>query len=253
MPPAKRVSPLDGLLAQIKPDGSTPRLSNGRPDLTGIWGGNFPTAAGPYAYRNLETIESDQTVMERGNLWNKPIYKPELWAKVLDMDFSEVQVDPGFHCQWLGVPRYNAPNQIVQTANTIVAYYNRGAAVRIIPTDGRKRDNFDTDYETVLGMSLGHWEGDTLVIESVGFGDTTWLHWQGYFHSNKLIVTERLRREGDILYYSFVADDPEVLATPWTSPTYVRRVNPDPLARLEEYAPCSEEDLEKMVDKRFRG
>ena len=58
--------------------------------------------------------------------------------------------------------------------------------MRILPLDGRKRDENDYQFSTRDGMGLAHWEGDTLVIESVGFSDTTWLGWEGYFHTDKM-------------------------------------------------------------------
>ena len=75
-------------------------------------------------------------------------------------------------------------------------------------------------------MGLARWDGDTLVVESVGFNDVTWLGWEGYFHTDEMEVTERFRREGDLLFYSFTVNDPDVLMEPWTSITYVRRLNP---------------------------
>ena len=91
------------------------------------------------------------------------------------------------------------------------------------------------------------------MVESVGFNDITWLQWQGYFHTDKMKVTERLRRDGDLLFYQFTVDDPDVLAEPWTSDTYVRRLNPDPLARIDEAQPCEERDLNEIIDRYYRG
>src|SRR5712691_2649651 len=66
-------------------------------------------------------------------------------------------------------------------------------------------------------------------------------------------VTERLRRDGDLLFYTFTVDDPNVLAEPWTQDTYVRRLNADPKARVDEAQPCIEQDLKFIVDKYYRG
>jgi hypothetical protein len=190
-------------------------------------------------------------VLQRGVAWNKPIYKPEFWEKVRSLDFSMVDVDPAFRCLPPGVPRQTAPQKIVQTAKEIVLY--NGTSTRFVPVDGRERDPMDSDYSSWSGVPLGHWEGDTLVVESVGFTDESWLQWQGYFHTADMKVTERLRRDGNLLFYTFTVDDPEVLAEPWTSDTYVRRLNPDAKARLEEPQPCSEQDLKFIIDKYYRG
>ena len=199
----------------------------------------------------MGTFEPDQAVMQRGVAWNKPIYKPEYWEKVRSLDFSKVDVDPAFRCLPAGVPRQTAPQKIVQTLKELV-FYNANS-IRFVPVDGRERDPQDADYRTWSGIPLGHWEGDTLVVESVGFTDESWIQWQGYFHTEDMKVTERLRRDGDLLFYTFTVDDPAVLAEPWTSDTYVRRLNPDPKARVDEPPPCIEQDLNSIVDKYYRG
>jgi len=249
-PPARRVSPAEGFARQ-KSSVATPRAADGHPDLTGVWIGGFPSPAGPYGLRRMGTFEPDQAVMQRGAGWNKPIYKPEYWEKVRSLDFSTVEVDPSFRCLPPGVPRQTAPQKILQTPKELVLF--NVESFRFVPTDGRKRDPGDADYSTYSGIPLGRWEGDTLVVESVGFNDITWLQWQGYFHTDKMKVTERLRRDGDLLFYQFTVDDPDVLAEPWTSDMYVRRLNPDPLARIDEAQPCEERDLNEIIDKYYRG
>ena len=101
-------------------------------------------------------------------------------------------------------------------------------------------------------MGLAHWEGDTLVVESVGFGDTTWLGWEGYFHTDKMEVTERFTRQGDLLYYNFTVTDPDVLMEPWTSYTYVRRLGAGAV-RQDEAPDCEERDLNLLADPYLRG
>src|SRR5690606_41086449 len=67
----------------------------------------------------------------------------------------------------------------------------------------------------ISGHSVGHWEGDTLVIESVGFEPTTWLARGGFFHSGNMRVIERFTRKGDQMLYEVIVEDPEVLLQPW--------------------------------------
>src|SRR5215471_1151635 len=89
-PPAKRVSPVDGFFAQIlKMPAATPRTADGHPDMNGMWTGGFPAPFGRFSRRALETLEPDQAAMQRGNAWNKPIYKLEYWQKVYENDFSK--------------------------------------------------------------------------------------------------------------------------------------------------------------------
>ncbi len=251
-PPAKRVAPTDGLVAQVKPVGETPKMANGKPDFTAQWGPG--PADAPYAEfgsRGLEFFEPDQAAFQRASHWNRPIYKPEHWEKVYNLDYGRVEGDPAFHCQPRGVPRLHMPGKIVMTPTQMVT--QNGGVTRYIPLDGRKRDEGDSDYELYNGWGLGHWEDDVLVVESTGFNDLTWLSWHGYFHSNRMTVTERFWRKGDVLYYRFVVNDPEVLAQPWESETFLRRANRNPLARVEETAPCKEMDAKELFDPYYRG
>ena len=65
---------------------------------------------------------------------------------------------------------------------------------------------------------MAHWEGDTLVIDSISFIDTTWLGRGGFFHSDRMHVVERFTRQGDALMYDVTVEDPEVLVEPWVLP-----------------------------------
>jgi len=250
----KRVSPQDGLVWQIKPTGTTPRDADGHPDLTGNWGQATPPqiAQGGRIRRN-GAFEADQSAMQRGAQWNKPLYKPEYWEKVRSLDYGKADVDPAYGCyKPVGVPRQNMPGRIVQKNGQIWLLNGVENALRILPLDGRKRDENDYQFSSYNGMGLAHWDGDTLVIESVGFNDISWLGWEGYFHSDKMEVTERFLRQGDLLYYNFTVTDPDVLLEPWTSYTYVRRNNPNP-NRQDEATECDERDLGLLADPFLRG
>ena len=250
----KRVSPQDGLVWQIKPTGMTPRDADGHPDLTGNWGQAAPPPIGQGGrIRRNGAFEADQSAMQRGAQWNKPMYKPELWDKVRGLDYGKVDVDPYYGCyKPLGVPRQNVPGRIVQKDGQIWLFNGVENALRILPLDAAKRDENDYQFSTFNGMGLAHWDGDTLVIESVGFGDHTWIGWEGYFHTDKMEVTERFTRAGDLLYYNFTVTDPDVLAEPWTSYTYVRRQSPRP-ARQDEAPECIERDNGLLADPYLRG
>jgi hypothetical protein len=258
--PRKRISPAEGLVAQVKPEGTTPRRADGHPDLTGYyWGDGVGTVLllyvppGGYGSRGAATGEPDQATIDRSHLWNKPVYKPQYWQAVHDKDFGKVGDDPQFLGLPQGLPRMGPPQMIVQTDKWLVARNWVGGVVRFIPLDGRARNPLDYDQETYLGIGLGRWEGDTLVVESTGFNDKSWLAWQGYIHSNRMTITERFRREGDLLYWQFTVDDPEYLIEPWTSDWVVRRLNKDPSASPEEWLPWVESDLDNIVDPYERG
>jgi hypothetical protein len=252
-PVGKRVSPQDGYATQLMPTGQTPRDADGHPDLSGNWTGNIPNVFQMPGLRRSGSFEADQSAMQRGAQWNKPLYKSEHWDKVRSLDYGKVDVDPFYGCyKPLGVPRQNAPARIVQKDRQIWLFNTVENGVRILPLDNRKRDENDYQFSTFNGMGLARWDGDTLVIDSVGFGERTWLGWEGYFHTDKMEVTERFTRVGDLLYYNFTVNDPDVLMEPWTSYTYVRRLNANP-NRQDEAPECDERDLELLADPYLRG
>ena len=252
-PAGKRVSPQDGYATQLMPTGQTPRDADGHPDLSGNWTGNIPNVFQMPGLRRSGSFEADQSAMQRGAQWNKPLYKPEHWDKVRSLDYGKVDVDPFYGCyKPLGVPRQNAPARIVQKDRQIWLFNTVENGLRILPLDNRKRDENDYQFSTFNGMGLARWDGDTLVIDSVGFGERTWLGWEGYFHTDKMEVTERFTRVGDLLYYNFTVNDPDVLMEPWTSYTYVRRLNANP-NRQDEAPECDERDLELLADPYLRG
>ena len=110
---------------------------------------------------------------------NQPLYKPEFWEKVQFLDENGNKEDSNFHCMPAGVPRMGPPNKIVQTPTEVILMYNAKNAYRIIPTDGRPHDKINSEDQTFMGDSIGAWEGDTLVVDVVGFNDTSWLGWPG--------------------------------------------------------------------------
>ena len=95
--------------------------------------------------------------------------------------------DYGAHCMpWGYVRSYQTPfpHAYVHHPDRLVVMWEQDNAYHVVPTDGRQLPkNLDPTWR---GTSVGHWEGDTLVIESVGFNDISWLGWEGYFHSDKM-------------------------------------------------------------------
>jgi hypothetical protein len=177
-----------------------------------------------------------------------PPYKPELLAKVDQLAKTDVDTDPSFVCNPNGTPRSGAPSEIFQSKDAIVLLYQSGirADYRVIPTDNRKHD--DTLDPSWFGSSVGHWEGDTLVIESVNFTDESWLGGGGWFHSDKLKVVEKLTREGNTLRWEARVEDPEVLQRPWIMPPRTVLLGKAG-GHVEEILPCHDRDQEHMVDK----
>jgi hypothetical protein len=227
----------------------TPRMTDGHPDLNGVW----------HHFFGIGTIEKvgDSFVIggafstKSGALYNGPLndprpeYKPEFAAKLKSLNDNQVREDPALHCQPPGVPRLGPPHQIVQTPTQAIFLYadDTGNQWRVIPLDGRPHGTDPEVAATYNGDSVGHWEGDTLVVDVTRLTDETWLGDNGLFHSRKLHVTERLRRAGDTIQYQVTAEDPEVLQKPWTL-SRTLTLQPD---ALEEAAPCVDKDAGHYV------
>jgi hypothetical protein len=225
---------------------TVPRIG-GHPDLTGNWGvanngwiGNYmgnggrrcgPTQEKPCNRGTNQTEDFELYSPSRFGQFGRPLYKPEYWDKVQQLDMWTNKEDPVMTCQALGVPRQGAPRRIWQTENDITFLYMGGDAgggygeYRIMPIDGRAHPpdaKFELNY---MGNTVGKWEGDTLVLDSIGFIDTTWIGRGGYFHSEKMHVIEKFTRVGDSINYDVTLEDPDVLAEPLVFPTRIMRRN----------------------------
>jgi hypothetical protein len=238
---------------------SNSRTADGHPDLSGVWNGaanQRVTSSGDkvgliLAAREgtLVNFERDNTLMRRADP-NKPVYKPQFWEKVQQLDQNGNNEDPSYSCMPLGVPRMGPPMKIVQTSKELILLYaGPQDTYRIVPMDGRPHTPLQELDGTWKGESLGHWEGDTMVIDTIGFNDTSWLDIGGYFHSENMHVVERFTREGDTLRWQTTVEDPDVLIRPWVMNARTLRLNSNPKAVLEETLPCSERDLSHLVTK----
>src|SRR6266581_5517373 len=245
--------------------GATARIAGGHPDLSGMWNGgggrglviSADDPLGAYlAARDgtLLNFERDNTLVRRADP-NKPLYKPEFWEKVQKLDQNGNTQDPSYGCMLAGVPRMGPPVKIVQTPTELILFYvsppaqGWGDQYRIVPIDGRQHTRLEELDGTWKGESIGHWEADTMVVDTIGFNDTSWLDIGGYFHSENLHVIERIRRDGDNLIWQATVEDPDVLIKPWTMNPRTVRLNSDPKAMLEESLPCVERDLSHLVNK----
>ena len=249
----------------------TPRTADGHPDLNGYWNvpefetsahqdanGNFfidvpPDKGGTVPKLNASLDDQLRHQVDP----NPPPYKPEALAKVKELASDTIHTDPAFRCKPLGLPRAGAPRQIVQTPKLTVILYQIDAgdgdqpgSYRLVPTDGRPhRDDVDPSY---FGDSIGHWDGDTLVIDANHFNDDTWLAaipgqgGSGYFHTEALHVSERLTRKGNTLRWEATVDDPGVLNKPWVM-TPRTEVLIDGM--IYEQPICEERETKHMVNK----
>jgi hypothetical protein len=157
--------------------------------------------------------------------------------------------DPNLHCLPSGLPRAGGtpyPLKIMQTPDEVVFLYEGGLhTFRIIPTDGRPHK---PDPWTWYGDSVGRWEGDTLVVDVIGFNDKSWLDSSGYPHGEKLHLVERFRKTDPMtLRYEVTIEDPEYYARPWTT-AWTYRLSPT-TEIMEYFCTENERDRQHMVGK----
>ena len=186
-----------------------PRTSDGKIDLSGVWDAveHPDDPAG-----GIEGIRSPKYMVDVMRDFKGAVpFQP--WAAELfkQRQANKMRDNPMIRCLPAGVPRlsaYSHPYKIVQTADLIAILYESQTLFRQVFLDGRAHP---ADPEpTWLGYSVGKWEGDTLVVETIGFNDKTWLDGLGHPHSEAMKVTERFRRR-DVghMEIEIVIDDPK--------------------------------------------
>jgi hypothetical protein len=184
-----------------------PRTAGGKPDLTGIWQAGMAGPAGQYGY--------DYNVAQ-----NLPPDSLTPWAQsVREERVQDFRKDsPLAHCLPVSVPflNFRGLSRIVQTPDLIVILYESpNSPHRSIFLDGRALPK--DPNPTWLGYSVGHWEGDTLVVNTVGFNDKGWLDVGGNPQTESLKLTERFRRpDFGHLQLEVTFDDPKTFARPFT-------------------------------------
>jgi hypothetical protein len=176
-----------------------PRTADGKPDLSGMWRPEVN------AYR-FDVIQ---------DLKDESIFRPEAEAIFLKRVADFRRDDPVTLCLPGGPSEMlNTTYRIVQSPTVLALLYESGTGrYRQIYLDGRKLPK--DPNPTWLGYSVGHWEDDTLVVESAGFNRRSWLDRAGHPHSEKLHVAERFRRvDFGHMQFQITFDDPETLTRP---------------------------------------
>ena len=227
-------------------EGPTPRTADGHPDFTGLWEIYFNSiaAAPPPGQPSPSRSQQDGADNQLGLTPSKPPQDPDAppratffdiganipggapftpWAKkVRDERVANNQKDnPDAHCLPIGYMQLHGhpqPRKIVQTPNLIVIMYEANGGLRQIFTDGRPLPELNDDLQPWwYGYSIGHWEGDTLVVESVGFRDDGWLDVYGSPLTSKGRITERFRRpDFGHMEIDVTIDDPKAYTKPFT-------------------------------------
>ena len=158
--------------------------------------------------------------------------------------------DPILKCYPPGSPRilfFPQPFEIVQTPDRVFMFFERDHAWRQIWTDGRGHTK-DQD-PTWMGDSVGKWEGDTFVVDSVGFNDKSWLDFYGDPHSDGLHLIERYKRLDDkTMTLQLIIEDPKAYTTTWTGDTKIYKLLTGRKAYMEEL-PCIQEEEDAFTNR----
>jgi hypothetical protein len=179
-----------------------PKTADGRPVLSGLW-----MPAGGYVGNIAKDIKPEDIPYQP---WAEALYKQRRETNSKD--------DPTAQCIVGGVPRSDLvpyPFKILEVPGMVAILYEAVHSYRQIFTDGRDFPNDPTP--TWFGYSVGHWEGDTLVVRTTGFNDKGWLDNAGRPATESLNVTERFRRKDfGHMDIQITIDDPKAYTKPWT-------------------------------------
>jgi hypothetical protein len=222
-----------------QPDGKpnltapAPRTSDGKPDFSGIW----VTTPG-YTGNMAKDLKPGEVSLRP---WAETLYKHRVE--------TESREDPQARCVLSGVPREHVvpyPFKVLNTNGEIVILYEALHSYRQIFMDGRPLPK--NPNPAWMGYSVGHWDGDTLVVESSGFVENNWLDNSGHPGTEALRLTERFRRRDfGHIDLQMTINDEKAYTKPWIV-NLVFNLQPD--SELIEYV-CdeNEKDVTHLVGK----
>ena len=221
---------------------SPSRTPDGQPDFQGIWKHEDWTP-------NVEEPATGRTVGLDPDAKRNPIVDPadgkipyQPWAEARRKDVHAHDgnpeakleyVDPQARCTPAGVPRlsYATPYngyRFLQTPGYVVILAEWNHAYQIIPLDGRPHP--PSNIHLFMGDSVGHWEGNTLVVDTTNFNELTWFDMRGTIHSDTMHVVERFTMvDADTMDFQATVEDPKVLTRPFKlTYRYDRATKPRP-------------------------
>jgi hypothetical protein len=244
----------------------TPRLANGKPDLTGSWrrvaGGAQGSPGGMFRrcspFQNENCMEwtnqsADWTFMASSRLDpNLPLYRPEHWDRVQALNMWTNRDDPVMTCLPLGIPRQGPPARMFHTEDDLTMIYRGGvdgaggyAEFRMLSLNKTEHTEDDQYAYSYFGRPVVSWEGDTLVLDSIGFTDETWFGRGGYFHSPDVRIIEKFTRTGNEMIYEVTIEDPEVLVEPWVMTPVVLQAGGNTV--IAERGSCTDTELHNVT------
>jgi hypothetical protein len=218
-----------------------PRAADGKPDFTGVYQGGS-TKRGDWDFQVPGDQPGVATAATQNALPAQPRRDPiplQPWAREKAQEIVNMRSinDPTSRCLPGPSPRSHSvslfPLQFVQTPKQIVILYEYFNVFRLIPLDEKKHpDDLEPSF---LGHSIGRWDGNTLVVDIVGFNDKGWVLSGGIFHSDALHVVERYTRvDYDTIQYEATIEDPKVFTKPWKMSMLLYR-HKEENAQLLEY------------------
>jgi hypothetical protein len=221
-----------------------PRNPDGTPNMNGAW--NPFTANGS---QNIEDFAGSQFLGPQVTLIVDPpdgkVPYLSQWANQRQDNWDHY-IDPLGTCYITGVPRQTfAPRgiAIIQAPKVFAMAGEFAHQYRVIPTDNSP--HIGDSIRLLMGDSRGHWEGNTLVVDTTNLTDSTWLSISGHFHSDALHVTERFTLvDANTILYETTLTDPKVFRQPWTMAMPIIRFEQGHEV-LEE--PCFETDRDLPV------
>ena len=217
-----------GVLRQ--PDGSVnleapaPRTPDGHPDLTGVWDRVGPGGQNP----DFAALQSKDGGPPQATFWSLGAgfreglpYQPLAGQLRAERMSNNQKNNPDAHCLPMGLMQLHLhpqPRKVVQTRDLIVIMYEGNQGLRQIFLDGRPLPVAGDDLQPWwYGYSVGHWEGDTLVVETVGFRDDVWLDVQGSPLTGRGKLTERYKRPNlGSLQIDVTVEDPAAYTHPFS-------------------------------------
>jgi hypothetical protein len=192
-------------------------------DISGMWTNAADTPTGGYGGTFLDFKDVPPMTPYGKQLW-EATQAVQTRPEIPPMNGGEGSKDPMLHCDPLGYPRsftYHYGYELITLPDRVLQFFEWGGYHRTIWTDGRKVPD-DPPQPRWYGYNVGHWEGDTFIVESTGFDDRSWLDQdrrnmqRGMPHSDQMKLVERYKRTAyDTMELELTIIDPKVYTTPW--------------------------------------